>query len=155
MKINTKHFGEMEIDDNKVIFFEEGIPGFPDLRKFTLISEINNDNTESPFFWLQSLEEKEIAFILIDLFNVMPDYNPIVEREIVSSLGKCEKDDLIIYNIVVIPSDINKLSVNLKAPIVININTNKGKQIIANNEEYPIKFYLYEYLKNNNKKAGE
>lgn len=151
MTIKTRNFGEITIDENKVILFEDGIPGFPELKKFLLML----DNEESsPFYWLQSIEDNNICFVIMDLLNIIPDYNPLVEKELIEELGESDAEDLLVYNVAVIPKDIEKMSVNLKAPIVINSRTRKGRQVIANNEEYSIKFYLYEKLKKD-KKAGE
>ena len=69
---------------------------------------------------------------------------------LLEDLGEIKDDSLIIYNIVVIPPVISKMSVNLKAPIVINAETKKGKQLITKNEDYPIKYYFYEELKKKN-----
>lgn len=140
MLVKTKYFGDVESNENEVILFEDGVPGFEDFKKYIII------NDDDKFFWLQSVENSEVAFIMMDVFDYFPDYNPIVETDSLISLGKPVEDELLIYNIAVIPNDIKKLSVNLKAPIVINTKTNKGKQIIVNNEEYSIKHYLYENI---------
>lgn len=146
MIVKTKNFGEIEIDENNVFTFDCGIPGFEKLRGFTVIKNDNN----SPFSWLQSLEEPEISFILMNVYDIFPDYNPLVYDDDLENLGAIEDNDLIIYNIVVIPPIITKMSVNLKAPIVLNFKTKKGKQIITKNEDYPIKYYFYDELKKKN-----
>lgn len=146
MIVKTKNFGEIETDDNNIFTFDCGIPGFEKLKKFTIIK----NDTDSPFSWLQSLEEPEISFIIMDVYNIFPNYDPLVYDDDLKSLGKIENNNLIIYNIVVIPPIISQMSVNLKAPIVINAETKKGKQIITKNEDYPIKYYFYEKLKKKN-----
>lgn len=150
MMIKTKHFGDINIDDDKIILFEEGILGFPDLTKY-LFMESEEEN--SPFCWLQSIEDVNIVFPLIDVIRFIPNYNPIVDNSELEPLGEALDEDLLVYNIIVIPQDAKDLTVNLKAPIVINLNTLKAKQVISNNEDYPIKYYLYKELKK--RKAGE
>lgn len=153
MILNTKNFGEIEIDESKIIKFNDGIPGFVDLKNYVLIYD---EDEKSPFYWLQSIDDTEIAFVMINMFNFMKDYSPLIEEEELKVLGKYDsEDDIFIYNIVVIPNDIKKMSVNLKAPVIINTKTNKGKQFIANNEDYSIKYYLYEEITKNKNEAGE
>ena len=74
MKLSTKHFGEIEIDEKNILDFTDGLPGFPDDRQFILIEN------EEPFCWLQSITDGELAFILVDAFKVLPDYNPQVDK---------------------------------------------------------------------------
>lgn len=144
MNIKTRFFGEIEIDENKLIFFEEGIPGFPNLKKFLFMTD---EDANSPFCWLQSIEDLDIVFTLFDIYSIKKDYNPIVSSDIINDIGKFKEGDILIYAIANIPEDFKKISINLKAPIIINMNNNKAKQIILANEEYEIKTYIYNNLK--------
>jgi len=137
MKICTKHFGEIEIDELKVIDFEEGLPGFPDDKQFILLEN------EAPFWWLQSVTDGENAFILMDAFSAVPGYNPLVEEDDIKCLGVYSPEDFLIYNIVTLPENVEEMTVNLLAPVVINSVAKKGKQVIARNEDYAIKHYLF------------
>ncbi len=138
MKLQTKNFGEIEVNENETIIFENGIPGFEDKTKFTLIT--NSDN--QAFCWLQSLEDSSLAFVLLDVGSVMPEYNPQIESNNLNDIGKID-NNLLIYNVVVIPEKAEEMSVNLKAPIVINTDSRKGKQVIVNNDEYAVKHYIF------------
>lgn len=149
MTIKTRFFGEIEIDENKVLTFNEGIPGFENLKKFLFMTD-NDEN--SPFCWLQSIEDLDIVFTLFDIYTLMEEYEPKISyEEITNDIGEFEKEDILIYVIANIPKDITKISVNLKAPVIINMKTNKAKQAISISEEYEIKTYIYEQLK----KGGE
>ena len=154
MKIKTKFFGEIDINDDKVINFENGLPGFENLKKFSFMTD---EDENSPFCWLQSIEDIDIVFTLFNVFKFLPDYNPSVEIESLDKLGNTEEENLMIYCIAHIPNDIKNMTINLKAPVVINIDNNKANQFICNNEEYPIKYYIYKELLENrsNEKAGE
>lgn len=145
MHLETRFFGNLEIDESKVIFFQEGIPGFEHLKKFLFMLDEVED---SPFCWLQSIEDIDIVFTLFDVFKYIKDYNPMVEEEFITSIGDFKKGDLLIYTIANITKDIKKISINLKAPIIINMESNKAKQIISTNDDYPIKYYIYEDIKN-------
>lgn len=150
MIVKTKHFGSIDIDKNDVYTFEKGIPGFDDLRKFIVINP-DKDGETSPFRWLQSIEDSDTAFVIMDVYSILPDYNPLVYDDDLNALGEVEDNNLVIYNIVVIPQTVSKMSVNLKAPIVLNLTTKKGGQLVVKNEDYSIKYYFYEELK---KKSG-
>lgn len=149
MVIETKNFGNIIVEEDKVYTFENGLPGFEHLRKFVIVE--NDDSNDNSFFcWLQSAEDPDTAFIMMDVYKLFPDYNPLVYDDDLDSLGELADDSLLIYNIVVIPENVSKMSVNLKAPVVINLATNKGMQMIVKNEEYPVKYRFYEELKKAN-----
>jgi len=143
MKLLTKHFGEIDYDTNLAIDFPEGLPGFPDRKRFIVLVESDQDDT---FCWLQSVDDGDMALALINIYNVMPDYNPMVELDEIETLGGLDANDLMIYNVVVIPDDIKRMRANLRAPIVINPVTRKGKQVILKNDEYDTRFRIFEPL---------
>ncbi|HQD50404.1 MAG TPA: flagellar assembly protein FliW [Defluviitaleaceae bacterium] len=144
MILNTKHFGQIEIEEDKILTFEEGIPGFPDHKKYVLIFDEEDEN--SPFCWLQSLDDENIAFALLNPVKIYENYSPKVDDELIKCLGEFNENSLAIYCIVVIPEDYKKMTVNLKAPIVINTLTKKGMQVIAENEEYEIRHSVFKDL---------
>ena len=148
MKIKTRFFGEIDVDDNKVINFKSGLPGFENFKKFLFMYD---DDENSPFCFLQSIEDIDIVFTLFDVVRFLPDYNPVTDEENLQELQEISEDSLMIYCIATIPQDIKEMTINLKAPIVINLKNNNAKQVICNNEEYPIKYYIYKELK----KGGE
>lgn len=150
-KMLTKHFGEISYDPERVITFPEGIPGFPDDNRFLLMSE-NED--EDLFFWLQSVDNGDVAFTLMDVYKVLPDYDPQVEQEEIAQLGELDDTPLLIYNIVVIPDYVRHMRVNLLAPVVINLNTGLGKQMICTNNDYSIRFMIFEELERAKKKLA-
>lgn len=151
MIIETKNFGSVNVDEENIYTFDYGIPAFEDLKKFTIIHPQENPEDKPLFSWLQSIEDPDTSFIIMEVYDIMPDYNPLVYDDDLASLGEVKEDNLLIYNIVVIPQTVSKMSVNLKAPVVINLTTKKGKQMVVKNEDYPVKYYFYEELK---KKSG-
>lgn len=145
MRITTRYFGEIEIDDQKTIIFEEGLIGFENLKKFTLIYNNEGEDTKS-IMWLQSLDEPMVAFPMINPFHVMTDYNPVINDEILDSLGELNEENTAIFLTLTVPSDISKMTTNLKAPIIINAEIKKGCQVIAENPEYVIKYNIYNVI---------
>lgn len=146
MKINTKNFGQIEVDDEKLIEFPNGIMGFENMKTFTLIFDAQKSDRKN-VMWLQSLDEEGFAMPMVDPLAVCESYDPVVEDEILKCIGDFELEDLLILTTLTVPSDITKMSTNLKAPIIINTVTKKGCQVIVDNEEYEIKHFIYDYLK--------
>lgn len=153
MKAATRLFGEIEIDESKIITFEDGIIGFPDMKKFTLIFDEEKEGRPS-ISWLQSMDEPEIAFPVMDPLFVCETYNPSVEDELLKNLGTIKEDNLYVLVTVTVPQNIKELAVNLKAPIVINTDTRKASQIIVE-DDLPVRYRIYEILEKAKKKAGE
>lgn len=154
MLVKTKHFGEVDLDENKVITFEDGIIGFEDCKRYTILYN-NEDGDSSTISWLQSLDAPELALPVISPLSVMTDYNPIVEDDVLQPIGELTEDNIIILLTLSVPSDITKMSVNLKAPLIINADTKKGCQIIAENPDYVIKYNIYEQAKKSKEAKGE
>lgn len=154
MKVNTRLFGEIEVEKEKIICFENGIIGFPDCKQFTLIFDETEDGERKTISWLQSLDEPSFALPVMDPLLVKDDYNPQVEYELLKGLGDLTEENTYVLVTVTVPSDIKKLSVNLKAPIVINVDELKAEQIIVE-DGFPVKYMIYDILQNKKKKAGE
>jgi len=151
MQITTKVFGEITVDDDKLIYFPKGIIGFPDLKDFALIHD--EEKGSDSIHWLQSIQEPAFAMPVMDPLLVCPDYNPETDDELLNNLGEIKPDDLLVLVTVTVPSDLTQMSVNLKGPIVINAGERKAIQVIAEGDTYQVKFPIYDIL--NKKKAGE
>lgn len=140
MKIDTRNFGEIEIEEEKIISFPEGIPGFQDEKRFVII---NNPDEENPFHWIQSVDNPNLAFVIINPFFIKPDYDIKLSSSTVEKLRIEDEKDVLVYTIVVVPEDIKKMTVNLAGPIVINGKERIGKQIILDNPKYNTKHYIF------------
>ena len=151
MQILTKIFGEIIIDDDKIIQFPNGIIGFPELTEFTLVHD--EEKSADSIHWLQSIQEPAFAMPVMDPLIVCPDYNPEADDELLNILGQIVPEELLVLVTVTVPSDLTRMSVNLKGPIVINAAEKKAIQIIVEGDEYQVKFPIYDIL--NQKKAGE
>lgn len=153
MTIMTKVFGEITIDDDRIITFSKGIVGFPDLKEFALLHD--SEKGMDSIHWLQSLQEPGFAMPVIDPLRVCPDYNPEVDDEILKNLGELDPDEMLVLVTMTVPKDVKKMSVNLKGPIVINAVQKTAIQVIVEGDEYPVKFPIYDILEANKKKAGD
>lgn len=141
MKLNTKNFGELEIDEEKIITFPEGLPGFEGEKQFIII---NNEDEENPFQWLQSVSNPELAFVIINPFLVFSDYDINIPRIVQDKLNIEDEKDIAVYSIVVVPKDLKKMTANLLGPIIINVNERLGKQVILDDSRYTTKHYIFQ-----------
>lgn len=154
MKAVTRVFGTIDIADDKIITMEKGMIGFPELTHFALIFDEEKKDKAFKVMWLQSMDDGDIAFPVTDPSHLIDDYNPSVSEEIIAPLGEMTDENTYLLVTVTVPKNVEDFSVNLKAPIVINMDTNKGAQIITE-DDYPVKYKIYDLLKANKEKAGE
>ncbi|MGE5632533.1 MAG: flagellar assembly protein FliW [Caulobacteraceae bacterium] len=134
MKIATKFFGELEVQDKDIISFQGGIPGFKEYGRYALIHESDTD-----FSYLQSVDNKYVCFIMVPPAIIIGDYNIDISEECVEELEIERTEDVSIYAILTIPEDIKNMTANLKAPVIINMKNGKGKQEILDDARYEIK----------------
>lgn len=144
MTTKTRLFGEITIADEKLIIFPEGIVGFPFLKTFALIHDAEDE--KAPIMWLQSMEEPGFAMPVIEPNLVMDNYNPTVNDEFLTPVGELAPDQIYSLVTITVPPEIEKMSVNLKAPIVINMANNKAVQIIVE-DDFKVKHPIYETLR--------
>ncbi len=135
MKIKTRKFGEIEIDENKTLSMPEGLPGFSGFERFVLLE----DPKTAPFCWLQSLEEPNLALVMMSPFLFKPDYEIDLKGFIASRGWKnVETKDLVVYVVINITKGegVNKITANLIGPIVINLKNNEAIQVVISNSNY-------------------
>lgn len=154
MKAETRYFGTVDIEDEKVLNFPMGIIGFENLKKFALIYDIEREE-KSKISWLQSLEEPALALPVISPFDIKEEYTPIIEDELMKNIGDPADADTLIFVTMSIPSDLTKMTANLKAPIIINTVNREAMQVIVENEGYIIKYNVYDAIQRLKAKAGE
>ncbi len=154
MKAKTRLFGEIDIEEEKIITLEKGMIGFPFLQKFTLIFDEEKEKKTASIMWFQSMDEPEVAFPVINPNEIKPDYSPFVDDEMLMPLGSLNEENTYLLVTVTATPEVKQATVNLKAPIVINTDTKKGCQIIVE-DDYPVKFNIYQAMQERKKKAGE
>ncbi len=153
MRAKTRLFDEIEIEDEKIIQMERGIIGFPGLKHFTLIFDSEREE-KSPIMWLQSMDDGDVAIPVIVPGDLIPEYNPTVNNDLLEALGELNAENTYVLVTVRVPRDIEDISVNLKAPIIINTDTNKGCQLIVE-DDYAVRHKIYDLMKDGKEKAGE
>lgn len=143
-QFQTTYFGEISVEENQVIHFDEGLPGFENQKDFVLL---NNYDTEEPvpFMWLQSATDPDLAFVVSIPFFLRPDYEFEIPTEVCNTLELTSADEAGIYTICRIGGSVDSMTFNLRSPIVINANNRKAVQLILSDTRYTTR----EMIKNN------
>src|SRR5512136_1950738 len=138
MRIHTVNFGELEVPEDKVITFKEGLPGFPQIHRFAVI-ELEE---LKPFHYLQALDDPPISLFVINPFLVDPTYEFRLTDSDMEDVHSKNSAELAVYTVANIPDDPNNATINLMAPIVINDKDRCGKQVILHESKYSVKHPL-------------
>ena len=144
MKVKTKFFGEVDLPEEKILTLDRGLIGLEEYTKYTILYDCEKEETN--ISWFQSIEEPTLALPVIKPWLVKEDYNPVVEDELLTGLGELTEENLVILLTMTVPENIEEMSVNLKAPIIVNADTRKGIQIAVENRDYEVKYKIYDIL---------
>lgn len=135
-EIDSKPFGKIQIDERQVVEFPEGLFGFDQNRSFAVIEE----NPDTVFKWLQSLEDPELAFVLIQPHVFLNEYKPLIPPTELKMIGLNSVENAVMFLIVTIPaSDPKMMTANLQGPILIHPDTRIAKQFISRDENHPLR----------------
>ncbi len=144
MKINTSRFGEIDVPDEDIITFPYGILGFDKSSQYVIL----NDPATEPLRWLQSIQEDDLAFVIIDPLRFRVEYELDLSDEDVESLELTSPEEAITYAIVVIPkNEPQRMTANLQGPIVINAAKMVAKQVISTNPQHRLKHFVLEEMR--------
>lgn len=154
MEINSARFGNVEINESSIITFPDKLPGFNDLSKFAIIK---CEQTE-PIQWLQSMEDMDISIPIINPFVIKSDYEIEVNDDELDLIKSRNEEEMIVLNIMVLPEDLTNMTVNLMAPLLINVNEMLGTQIMMDYKPLPIRYpafdALMKYYQNQTEEVG-
>lgn len=137
MKITTAYMGEVEINPSQIIKFEHGLPGFEEEKEFVQLQL----SEESTFQVLQSVKTAGLAFIITSPYAIIVDYSFELDESVIQALDINNDNEVAVFVIVSLKDTLENSTVNLKAPIVLNIENQKAKQIILE-EDYAIRYQL-------------
>lgn len=133
MKINTSRFGEVEIDENLAIHFTEGLLGFPEFKDYVIIEH----NPDSPFSWLQSISNPDLAFVITNPFLINENYLEGLSPEEKTFFSNETDEEVLLLALVTIPhGKADQSTVNLMGPLVIETGSRLGRQVILANSTY-------------------
>jgi flagellar assembly factor FliW len=150
MQIHTVNFGSLEVPEDKIITFKEGLPGFPQIHRFAVL-ELEE---LKPFQYLQALEDPPISLFIINPFIVDSSYEFRLTDSDMEDVNSTNSAELAVYAVATIPEDPNEATLNLMAPIVINDKGRCGKQVILHESKYSVKHPLFKSI-NQNEAIGQ
>lgn len=130
MLIESERLGAVEVDDSKILTFADGLLGFPDARRFALV-DAGDDAT---YFWLQALDDPQLAFLAAVPWAFFPDYEPELPSPDQDALDITDPSDVLVFCLLTITED--SVTANLLGPLVVNANTHQGRQIVLGDSEY-------------------
>ena len=139
-KIETTRFGQVEVADESLITFREGIPAFEDEHEFVVLPYEEG----TPYMFLQSMMTPELAFLMTDPFVFFPDYSFELDDENMEKLAINSMDDVLVCTLISVPrSGVADMTTNLLAPVVINRHTMQARQIVLEKTQYTTKHRLF------------
>jgi flagellar assembly factor FliW len=151
MLIHTVNFGSLDIPEDKVITFKEGLPGFPQIHRFAIL-EIEE---LKPFQYLHALDDPPISLFIINPFLVDQSYEFKLTDLDMEDVSSKNSKELAVFAVATIPEDPNEATLNLMAPIVINERDRFGKQVILHESKYSVRHPLLGSPNQNEAKAQE
>jgi len=140
MKVETTRFGSVEVADDEILSFPEGLLGFSNCQRFAVLPNPSG----GPLQWLQSVEDANLAFVICQPQLFKPDYRIPVREEDLRSIELKSIEEALIYTIMVVPKDNPKnMTANLQGPLIINKSRGLGKQYVLIHSEYTTKYRLF------------
>ena len=140
MLIDTAMLGQIDVDEGDIFHLPEGLYGFESESDYALITKQDEDFT---LMWFQAVKAPAPCFVVFDPCDVVDDYTPKLDSSDLASLGATGEDQLSFLVIAVVPEDVSQISVNLKSPIALSRQNKTAKQVLLQNQDYPIKYYLF------------
>ena len=142
VKILSKAYGTIEIDSKQIVSFPEGLFAFENFKKYAIITK-----PDSIFSWLQSLDDVNLAFLVIDPTEIISDYEPKVTADLLTTIEATEIKSLHMLSILTIPQNQpEKMTMNLQGPLLINAEKAVGAQVVSANDLHLVKTPLFELL---------
>ena len=139
MLVHSTRFGEIEVAEDQIIDFPYGIPGFFAEKRFVFLDY----QPDSPFYFLQSIENADLTFLLIDPFAFFNDYEFTLDDDLAAEIGLSRENPPAVFNIATIKGSLEKMTANLLAPVIINARDRKGRQIVLEKTDYPTRYALF------------
>ena len=138
MKIKTTRFGELEINNSRILTFTEEMAGFPGYTKYVMLDH----STDSPFKWLQSVENEALAFVLTDPLYTVPEYRIEIAKEDINDIELSSLDSAVVLCVVNISEEGKSTTINLLGPVIVNPEKMLAKQIVLLDSPYSIRHQL-------------
>lgn len=141
MEIITKAKGKIDIADERLLNIPEGLLGFEKFTKYALV-----DSDYDPFIWLQSCEDPNLAFLIVDPFLICSEYETDIDDDLLAKIDISKPEDIIIMTIVTVPHDGSAITANFQGPLVINKKNHKCLQAILSDNKWSTKVNIIDAL---------
>ncbi len=138
MNVETSRFGQLQVDENRVITFPKGLLGFSKYKRYTLLQLAD----DSCFYWLQSIEAPDLAFVVTDPRHFISTYRVPIKSEQTESLGITDQDDAEVF--VIVNKHGNMLTGNLQGPLVVGVTSRHGEQLVLSDRRFTTRAPLME-----------
>ena len=140
--IETTRFGKLDYAEEEIIIFEKGIPGFEQEQEYIIV-KMDSEDSLNPLGFLQAIKTPELSFIIGNPFSFYADYEFNLDDSTKEELEIKDAEDVVVWGIISVPEDFEKATINLQAPVIINLKNTKGKQIILHDSNYLTKTPLF------------
>jgi len=139
MLIQSTRFGELDIAEDQLLEFPHGMPGFSEEKKFAFMEY----QPESPFYFLQSVADADLTFLMIDPFKFFNDYKFAMDDELLAEIGLSEENPPLVFNIASVKDALENMTVNLAAPVLVNFRDRKAVQLVIEKTDFPMRYPLF------------
>jgi len=146
MEILTKARGKIDVSEDRLLTIPEGLFGFEKFTKYALV-----DSDYEPFLWLQSCENPNLAFLIVDPFIICSEYETDIDDETLSKIQVEKPEDIIIMTIITVPHDGSAIAANFQGPLVINKKNHKCLQAVLSDNRWSTKVNILDTM---NAKGG-
>ncbi len=139
MLVQSTRFGELDVAEEQIMDFPEGLLGFPDEKKFALMEY----KPDSPFYILQSLTEANLTFLMINPFAFFNDYEFTMDDSLMAEIGVTADNPPTVFNIATVRDKIENMTVNLAGPVLVNVRDRKAAQWVIEKTKFPTRYPLF------------
>jgi len=141
----SDHCAIKEVHNENIFSFPEGILGFEHINDYVFLM---NDKV-APFMFMQALNDSDLSFVCIEVFQVCPEYSITLPASAIDALGIEDPKDLAVFALVTVRKDVEETTANLMSPIVVNLSNSKAQQVIIENSQYPVRFKVWDSIEKN------
>ena len=139
MIVQSTRFGELEVSDEQILDFPQGLLGFPEEKKFALMEY----KPDSPFYFLQSLADPDLTFLMINPFAFFNDYEFDMDDALMAEIGVTADNPPTVFNIATVKDKIENMTVNLAGPVLVNLRDRKAAQWVIEKTQFPTRYPLF------------
>lgn len=139
MIVQSTRFGELDVPDGQILDFSQGIMGFPEEKRFALMEY----KPDSPFYFLQSLTDPDLTFLMINPFAFFNDYEFDMDDALMTEIGVTADNPPTVFNIATVKDKIENMTVNLAGPVLVNLRDRKAAQWVIEKTQFPTKYPLF------------